>query len=547
MIDSSSEDSDRGRLTLSVIKAAVLACLLATPLSVVITSVRAQGLPPPKPLLFTSPEAVAGQPNLGGGEERAQTIAKCLADLATDDVGARLRAVMILGKYPTDPQARAALLAAIRDDEVRVRRAAVVSLGEGDLFVSQVSAAVLRTLSDPDVEVRRLSSSMLPRIVMSLPMQPPRPNMPPGSSFSRMFPPGTEEIILKAFSDDDGVVRRNMLGNEALLREILSVEILEPLLRDENAESRALALAAIARKAPPTVFLRLANPLRTDGDPHVRQALARAVGQTRDQRALPILQFLLDDDDITVAATAARELFISRKPIAGDRLLELIESREIEVALAEQLITYYPVVDTDSRNAMIGLTEHPKANFRAAAVSSLSRVRGELALDSGRAVVFLQDPSEDVRRAAQRILFINHDLTAEHLNELISSPHEDVRQFVLSASRTIDRAGAKEILYELLLDESSAVRRQVITEFARQRFPESMDILSASLEDDDAEIQRAAVSGLFQMPHQQSTPVLQQFARETKDAELRAMVVSVLASRARSHPSRPVTPARPTP
>ena len=173
----------------------------------------------------------------------------------------------------------------------------------------------------------------------------------------------------------------------------------------------------------------------------------------------------------------------------------------------------------------------------------MARVRGEWALDSSSALPFLQDPSHDVRRGAQQILYANHDLTAEQLMGLISSPFVDVRQFVLSASRTVGRDAAKQILYELLLDESTPVRRQVITEFARQRFPDAVDILAASLDDDSNEIKQAALTGLFQLATDDSVKILQQFARETENDDLRAMVLSVLAHRARLNQASPAQPS----
>jgi HEAT repeat protein len=287
--------------------------------------------------------------------------------------------------------------------------------------------------------------------------------------------------------------------------------------------------------------------LTRDEDRHVRQALARALGLVRSTQGATILGQLLADPEPTVAAAAAEALFLMRKPIPAAKLMELIESREIDAKLAERLISLYPIVDRDSRSAVLALTKHRRSDFRAAALASMARLRGNLALDSASALAFLQDSSEKVRRGAQRILYANHDLTADQLTALIASPFVDVRQFVLSASRTIGRDAARDILYELLLDESTDVRRQAITEFARQRFTDAFDILKASLDDDSSEIKRAALTGLFQIGTQESVQVLQQFAKETQDEDLRAMVLSVLANRARRNRSRPTIPTRPSP
>ena len=94
-------------------------------------------------------------------ETEAQTIAKCLRDLKSDDVEARRRAAMVIGKYRT-PAAEAAIIQCLRDPDRQVRQSALVSLTEERFLPATARMDVFRLLLDPDVHIRRLASAIIP-------------------------------------------------------------------------------------------------------------------------------------------------------------------------------------------------------------------------------------------------------------------------------------------------------------------------------------------------------------------------------------------------
>ena len=59
-------------------------------------------------------EPLAPAAPAAGHETEEQTVARCLAEMASPDVLARRRAILVLGKYE-NPQAERALLHALRD------------------------------------------------------------------------------------------------------------------------------------------------------------------------------------------------------------------------------------------------------------------------------------------------------------------------------------------------------------------------------------------------------------------------------------------------
>jgi len=228
--------------------------------------------------------------------------------------------------------------------------------------------------------------------------------------------------------------------------------------------------------------------------------------------------------------------------LAEERFLEIINARGVDSKLAARLISLYPLASPGSREMLLGLCEHERAAYRGAALGSFARFRGPMGMNSREALNYLDDSSLDVRRAAQRILYTNHDLSSGQLEALLDSKYSDVRLFILSSSRILPSGQGESLLGDLLLDESTVVRKQVLGEFSRRRLPQALEVLSLSLGDDSRELREAAAVGLYRLGTPEARRVLENFVRKTDDAELRSMIVTLLAT---PRPRPPVPRTRP--
>lgn len=513
-----------------------------------------RGETPGPPGALPGPDLTEDGVTFGGGEDRRETIAKCLADLGSGDVEARVRAVMILGKYPEDDRALTAVVSALDDKEARVRRAAVVSLGEDQRPVPEATGPLVLRLADQDVQVRRLASSLLPRILsfqrvlILTPGVRPRPD--PGIDLS----PGSTEVVKRAFADQDPVVRKNMIACEAILGDVIGPDEIVPLLSDDSAETRVLAIAALRRRTENDNFAKLIAPLAADPDPNVRTAVARqlVLGRREGANVVPILSSLVDDRVATVAAQAVEGLFMLGQPIDMQRFFAIIDSEQVNSQMAVRLISLFPVQGADFKAVMDKLISHSRADFRAAALRGFSRARGTKALSSPKALELLADPSQNVRRQAARIVYVNRDVAKEQLLELLDSRYSDVKEFILSASRMLKPEDGRDVLMELLIDEHAAIRAQALSEYARRRYPDAAAILGLSLADDDRTIQAAAISGLTVLRTAEAGRLLREFAETTDDRELANMARIGVSRAARPPignrpPVRRVAPNRPGP
>ncbi|MDT8389219.1 MAG: HEAT repeat domain-containing protein [Lentisphaeria bacterium] len=482
-------------------------------------------------------------PPSGGGEEQSQTVRKCLGDLAHDDAGVRLGAVMLLGKYPQDPAAQAGLTRALADADERVRRGAVVSLADTDFIAPQAAQALLNTLGDPDVHTRRLVASMLNRIVPMLPREVSTVQKNGALLYQQRLASADAEKLSKAFADNDPLVRKNMLAVEGMLRDAVSADRIADLLTDPDPETRAMAIPALRRRTDFAAWLRLTAPLTADPAVPVRRALAAAAAAERDRAAVKTLHTLAEDADITVRAAAVQGLFYLEIPIDNQRFSALINSPEIGTYGASELISLHPVNDAETKAVLTALTRHVNAAFRASALKRFATVRRDLMPGSEELLPFLSDSDRGVRQAAQSLLLIRGDLTAATVTGLISSPYPDTRAFALIYSRTLPEKAGTAILEELLLDEDTGVRQQVLAEYGRRKHADALDILGVSLEDDNADIRLTAATVLLRMQTVAARQVLTAAAREAQDTDFkRTLTMFVLmmkqAEAANRAPSR---------
>ena len=486
-------------------------------------------------------EAGPAEPE-GGGEALEQTIAKCLADLKSDSAETRRGAVLILGKY-RHPAAEAAVATALADPEAAVRRAAVVSLTEEDGPPPEAAQAMLRLLGDPDVHVRRMVSSHLPELIMSLPRQLRRgPAVPEEPLGETSLPPEVAKVVRAAFEDTDGVVRKNMLAAHPFVWRYLSPDLVRKLLHEERPENRILALQAARRALKPAEFAPAVLFLADDPEAQVRQEFARAVAHlpTPDVRAA--LVKLTADAEPAVAGEAWLGLVYGGGASDIDRLAAFLAQEGTDRQTAARLIVALPALGEKATPLLVKFLGDTRVEYRVAALHALSMGPRSKAVPVEAMTPLLEDPSAEVRQLAANFLRANGLLDDAGLLKLAASPHPDMREFVARAARTLPNEQAQPVLAELLLDESGSVRRQAVAEFARRQAPGWQDILGQALQDDDPQVFQAAVMLIMQRRPPKGAEWLEQAAARCTDADFLPVIQAGIAA-LRSPQPAPAPPA----
>ncbi|MBC2595562.1 HEAT repeat domain-containing protein [Ruficoccus amylovorans] len=443
------------------------------------------------------PPSLLPPPKLSA-EEQA-TIDRALADLHSGNSEFRAGAVMLLGKYPV-AQAQKAVIAALGDDSVRVRRAALVSVMEWNRGApAEAVVPVLRTIGDEDVELRRTASAAIPAM---MDVKRATEVLQPGTQFA--VPADVQQTLMDAYLDEDVIVRRNLLTNYYYLNLPVSGDTFLALMSDEDAQVRLEAVGLAARFAEPASFNREARRWIENGSRIERLRLTRELALKPDAAQLELLRLLSQDEDDEIAAEALLGRFRSQ---GADAVFDELNSRlQAKRLKQEQALRFLQLLRQHPSRTPAHITTLTQLDD-----PILRREAVDLFFDLGYArdnpeqgVQFLADPSPEVRAAALR----NYErqganASPELLDTMLASPYPDVRQTLVFMTGTMqDKEAVEAILFDLLLDEEIAIRQQSLQEIAKRRLDGWEDILTASLEDEDPFIQRNAADLIIrtQMP-----------------------------------------------
>ncbi len=235
--------------------------------------------------------------------------------------------------------------------------------------------------------------------------------------------------LLDALKSEYYTVRSRAALALANMDDARVIPYLLPLLKDTEDEVRSAACIAVAKFRDPATFDDITNVLLDDPKIEVRQAAARALGDTKHSAAIPFLIEALHDSSwwfereqsVADLLTAIEKM----APAVVDPLIEALADKEATVrkfaaimlgrigdpraveelgmtlydlhnevgkAAAESLIKFGP----QTIEIFIEALRHPEADVRENAVRALSRIKDQ------RAVILLiemlQDPDWEVQK-----------------------------------------------------------------------------------------------------------------------------------------------------
>lgn len=443
----------------------------------------------PTPEQEAKPDAtLADDVPMGGGERLEDTLAKCLADLESENPETRRAAVLLLGKYEV-PAARAALIKTLRDPEAAVRRATVVSLVESFPGLMMAAPALLPLLSDEDVHIRRMISARLPELAGR--------GLAAMRARSSDRPPEMVETIRQAFADSDEAVRHNMLSAYQHVQAFVDQDVVLPFLQEANPALRVLALQTLWRRRPVEAIIPEVLFLADDPEADVRLQLVRGLARHPTEESGATLRALTADPDAAVAgeailATLRGGEITERQPIA-----DYLARPDVDRTLGTRIIATLPDTDVAAVPLLRDTLRHPVSDFQAAAIQALL-LHDDKALEPAEIMAFLDDPAPEVRRGAGLAITQDGFLDQDTLHQLAGSTYPDVRELLVPASRRLGDESAAALLDELLIDELPAIRNAVIEEFARRQLPGWIEITGRALLDGAAVVRKTARTSLMQ-------------------------------------------------
>lgn len=440
----------------------------------------------------------------------AQTVERAADDLRFGEIGERVGASKLLGKYPSR-QTSLMLVGALDDQSPLVRRSAIVSLAEHAssgfiLYDTVLVEKVFSKLGDPDVEVRREVSSMIPRLSSGLTRNRVEMVEINGNKHFRTLPGSLRSdlqvLATNSFLDEDAIVRQNLLKYYQYLRIPLPVDSLVVLLSDSDLGVLLEALSKISSNASQRVVVNKIKELANHTNRGVR---LKVVDVARDSNRYhpeyrSVLRSITNDQDSEVACMAAVEL-----ARFGERLSSTITGRIKQYLLSARgmnssvttILYAVSAMGSDAIEIYSALTEHSSSKMRSVAWQRyLNLVKGwdnsEIWLPA------LKDRDKGVR---EKILLSLRgrvsELAVGEVGALVESKYSDVRIFAGQSLLSAEKKALDEYGFDLLIDENSIVRATTIRAIGARRFPGWVTIMSRSLLDDDYVIQRAAMDSLL--------------------------------------------------
>lgn len=449
-----------------------------------------------------------------------ETIARGLNDISSENPEYRAGAVMLLGKY-TAPMAQKAVIEALKDPSVRVRRAALVSVAEWSRKAPVTAVEpVLELLKDDDTEIRRMVSSTLNDLIMIQRMNsfnsPSRMGRPQGLNDS------AKDIIRNAFLDSDPIVRRNMVHQYRILSLKLPEATWVQLMTDEDETVRITSIPLAANYVPSIPFLNTAETLLEDESKIVRLALAREIIlRGNNDRGKTLLRKLSKDPDPEVAAEAGLNLFqITGETEVYKTLYQKFQQGLLKQGQGTQLIQLVALFGDQAAPYVLAFLELENAVFRLEAVRLFFNL--DLARNHPEKILRLvQDPSSNVREATLNTLRTWPDLYTEELLEImLESTHKEVRQALVRHTPNLTSELEREFLLELLIDEEAEIRILTLKQITRQRIAGWQKYLKASLRDRDTQIQDAAVRLLLSSREPEGVTILNDYLEKNPDKPL---------------------------
>ena len=269
-----------------------------------------------------------------------------------------------------------ALIAALKDSDVEVRRAAASSLG--NLEDPRAVPGLIEALRDTDAEVRAEVADALCNLE--------DPRAVPG--------------LTAALKDSSPAVRKRAINALSNMDKNKPVDAFIAALSDSDAEVREAAVDAVSETGDKRAVRPLIK-LLSDPSADVRHQAAHALGELQDPAAADALSVALRDSDADVRGAAAQSLSEMGLTTAPVGLLEASKDKNADVRqyVAQALGEIRDPKSVTTLRTMLG---DANSDVREAAINALSEVRDSSALNALVAALKSSDPN--VRRQAAEAL-----------------------------------------------------------------------------------------------------------------------------------------------
>lgn len=361
--------------------------------------------------------------------------------------------------------------------------------GEAKRLIAQLGDATKQERAAQ--ELIRLGGDAVPALIEAL--QTKDQNLVPYYEQILARIPAATPSLVKALATAHPIVRGRVAEVFGISQDRSAVPALIEALRGEYFTVRSRGALALAKIGDPKA-IQFLLPLLKDKEDEVRGAACLALGDFRDPNTFDdITNVLLDDPIIEVRQAAARALGNTQHPAAVPYLMEALHDSfwwyEREYAAADLLL----------------------------AIEKMGAIAVEPLIEA------LQDKEGTVRKFAAILLGKLRDPRAvEPLGMTLYDMHHEVGKVSAEALAQFG-APAVEILIEALSHPEMWIRIHAVEALSRIRDRRVTPVLLEMLNDPEREVRKQVIIALGDCNDRSAAPALQEIAANRSDRELHSL------------------------
>ena len=463
----------------------------------------------------------------------------------------------------------------LNDIDSKNRVQAVFNLGEmGDyLLIPELLPALLKTLNDPDKEVRRTVIQALYKVrgISSIPKLMILANDKNETAIIRCealrvsiylwlrnktnYDLLTE--ITKLYKDPNKQLRLTIIESLGESREKRSIELIHSAVKDKSPEIRIVALNIILSMEDVTTLPLIINALG-DADPKVRKAAVRALA-IGGKTSIPQLLKMLSDDDYFVVINAAVLLNKLGNSAGIPSLKKMLKNENPKICIAAAMVLYEEMEDNSGIPVLINLLNHEDDQVKITAIKLLKigdkkavnalipvlsdinpKIRTQAAVSLGeignvscvpKLVTALNNDTVSAFRVAivQALGNLPCEASVEVLKKTLFDKDLSVRLFSVNSLSLIGNSDLIPLLNSVLLkqNENIEIKKAVITLYRTNGFRQTSDILSKGLTNTDPEFCAMTISVLGEWGEKEYFNDIKEL--KSKDPKIRANAILSLS------------------
>ncbi|MCE9553216.1 MAG: HEAT repeat domain-containing protein [Planctomycetes bacterium] len=473
-------------------------------------------------------------------KRKPQPESPLIAALRSGDAAARVQGATAAGNV-VDPYVTHALVAALKDPQREVRKAAAASLAKYNDGASRfVAEALVAALSDSDQEVRKTAATSLmafsagPNPVGAAGLtgaindRDPEVRKTAASAMMSYQAETTWEVLRKALLEHPDFDLRLQIAQQLTgQKDLKTVAALSELLSSPDDRLRLAAVNALGQVPNPATTARLVQALN-DPEPSVRRAAAAALVQRIDPTA---------EAALLAAATSHPDGLIRRTVLTSLRnrasALPLPAIQEALKSPDDQLRGLIPwtllnVADPQSFVLLGQLLNDADPQVRNQAAEVLIRKRGEQA-DEILLKAILTHPDTTVRSIALTRFFTLSPYTPraiDAIRESIKSPVASLRYNSLVALDGIRRSMIERAKQTGRSTQVAEVQKAL----AASPGPEILAMVKSLLDDPDPLVREGAANSMMNDATQAASPIVFEVMAKSQDVLYRRRAATRFAN-----------------